>query len=529
MDTSAKSNFSLRDFLDIVFKRKIPILVFFSATFFTVAIGTFLAKPIYEASSQILVKVGRENLYVPTGGRTTMSIRPNPEQFMNSELEILGSRSLVEKVVDSIGPAAMYRSQNNKDQMILGSIVSSDNAIQSALEKAVLTLQHLLKKGKGILSGLRSSSRAQQSPREKAILMTHKALNAQAVKESNVIKVSFKHEDPKMAAIVVNNLVNDYLDHRLKIHKNPKSHKFFQDQSMILKVKLRQAEEKLKSLKKKHDVTSLKEERSILLRQEADLRAAWNRALSQEAETENRIRQLRKQLATTAKTVPQAEETEHNQGLISTLEGRLVELELKQRELLTKYNEGSRLVENVRGEIKMVREKLLEQETKRYETSRSGLNMTHQRLQEQLFGNEVELKALKGKRESLSFQLDNYRKRLNNINAIEVELNELQNQVDMDRQNYQLYLTKIEESRISDAMDREKIASVSVIEPARVPFKPVSPRVLLNMVLAVFLGGFGALGLAFFLEYLNDTLERVEDVERVFQLPVLGSIPELKN
>ena len=529
MDTSVKSNFSLRDFLDILFKRKTPILVFFCVTFFTVAAGTFLAKPTYEASSEILVKIGRENLYVPTGGRTNMLIRPDSEQHMNSELEILGSRSLVEKVVDSLGPAAMYRSQNNQDQAILGGILSSDNAIQSAMEKAVLTLQNALKKGKSILSSLRPPSHAQQSPAEKAILKTQKALNVQAVKKSNVIKVSFKHEDPKMAAIVVNNLVNHYLDHRLKIHKNPKSYKFFQEQSMILKDKVRQTEERLKSLKKQHDITSLSEERSLLLRQEADLRAVLNQTLSQEVETENRIRQLRKQLATTAKTVPQGEETNHNPYLISTLEGRLVELELKQKGLLTKYNEGSRLVKNVRDEIKMVREKLLEQETKRYGKSHSGLNLTYQRMQEQLFGNEVELRAVRGKRESLSAQLDDYKKRLNNMNAIEVELNELQNQVDVDRQNYQLYLAKIEETRISDAMDREKIASVSLIEPARPPFKPVSPKVLLNMMLAVFLGGFGALGLAFFLEHLNDTLERAEDVENVLQLPVLGSIPELKN
>lgn len=529
MDTSRKSNFSVRDLLDIVFKRKTQILVFFSATVFTVAIWTFMAKPTYEASSQILVKVGRENLYVPTGGRTTLSIRPNTAQFMNSELEILGSRSLVEKVVDSIGPVAMYRSPNNRSQGILGNILNSDKTRESALGKGLLRLQQELKKGKSILSSLFSFSHAQQSPREKAILRTQKALNAQGVEESNVIKVSFKHEDPKMAAIVVNNLVNNYLDHRLMIHKNPKSYKFFQGQSLLLKDKLRQTEEKLKFLKKKHDVTSLKEERSLLLRQEADLRAAWNQTLSQAAETENRIRQLRKQLAATAKTVPQEEETEHNQSLISNLEGRLVELELKQRELLTKYNEGSRLVRNVREEIEMVRDKLLEQETKRYEKSRSGINLTHQRLQEQLFGNEVELKALKGKRESLSAHLDNYKKRLNNINSIEVELNELQNQVDVDRQNYQLYLTKIEESRISDAMDKEKIASVSVIEPALLPFKPVSPKVMLNMMFAIFLGCFGALGLAFFFEHLNDTLERVEDVERVLQLPVLGAIPELKN
>jgi uncharacterized protein involved in exopolysaccharide biosynthesis len=529
MDILAQNRVSLRDFLNIVFKRKTQILAFFSVTVFTVAVATFVSEPTYEAASQLLVKIGRENLDVPGSGSTNMVIRPDPEQHINSELEILGSRSLVEKVVNSLGPEAMYKSLNNKDQAILGGIVSSDNAGQSAVKKAILTLQHTFKEAVGILRGIPPFSYAQQSPAEKAILKTQKALNVQAGKKSNVIKVSFKHEDPKMAATVVNNLINHYLDYRLKIHKNPKSFGFFQEQSMILKDKVRQAEGKLSALKKQHDITSVNEERTLVLRQEADLRAALNQTLSQETETENRIRQLRQQLTLTPKTVPQGEESEQDRNLISTLEGRLVELELKQKELLTKYVEGSRLVQNVSEEIKMVREKLLEQENKRYGRSLSGLNVTYQRLQEQLLGNEVELQALRGKRQTQSAQLDDYKKRLNNINAIEMELNEFQNQADVDRQNYQLYLAKIEESRIFDAMDREKITSVSVIEPARPPLKPVSPKVLLNMVLAFFLGGFGAFGLAFFLEYLNDTLERVEDVENVLQLPVLGSIPELKS
>ena len=52
---------------------------------------------------------------------------------------------------------------------------------------------------------------------------------------------------------------------------------------------------------------------------------------------------------------------------------------------------------------------------------------------------------------------------------------------------------------------------------------------MLNLLFAVFLGAFGGLGLAFFFNYIDDSLEQVEDVEKYLQLPVLASIPELKR
>ena len=105
--------------------------------------------------------------------------------------------------------------------------------------------------------------------------------------------------------------------------------------------------------------------------------------------------------------------------------------------------------------------------------------------------------------------------KLDKLNRIEVQFNQLVQQVEVNRENYRLYLTKFEESRISDAMDSEKISSVSLIQPARPPHKPVSPKKMLNIVLAIFLGAFGGLGLAFFMEYLDDKIEKVEDVARV--------------
>jgi len=48
-------------------------------------------------------------------------------------------------------------------------------------------------------------------------------------------------------------------------------------------------------------------------------------------------------------------------------------------------------------------------------------------------------------------------------------------------------------------------------------------------VLGLFLGALGGLGLAFFLEYLDDSLGEIDDVEEQLQLPVLGVLPELQK
>lgn len=536
METLNTSRISLRDFLHVVFKRKSHILLFFFATVCTVAIGSLFVKPTYEASSQILVKIGRENIYVPPSGNVGPVIDWNREEQINSEIELLRGQALAEKVVKSLGLTNIYKSLNPKHRGNLRNLAPGSKELLSPWEKTELLLQdgeiylrNAVKKGKEILRNLRRSAQHQPSPMEKAVIYLQKALKVEGVKRSNVIEISFKHEDPQIAATVVNNLITFYLDRRLQVHKNPQSYKFFQDQSQVVKNKLRQAEGKLEALKKRYNVTSIAEEQSLLLKHEADLRTDFNKTLSQEAETENRIREVRQQLATTPKTISQGEEIDHNPYLINTLQARLVELELREKELLAQYTEQSRLVQNVREEIQMVGEKLAEQETRRYGRSRSGPNPTYQRLQEELFRNEAELKALTAKIETQSVHLADYRKKLEELSRIEVELKALQDEVDLNRQKYRLYLTKFEDSRISNAMDREKIASVSLIESARPPARPVSPKVSLNMLLAVFLGGFGGLGLAFFLEYLDDSLEKPEDVEDALEIPVLASIPEMKK
>jgi len=237
---------------------------------------------------------------VPATGNVNPVVRVDREEQLNSEIEILKGRSLAEEVVKSIGPRAIYPKLEAKGPGIFGGD-SNANPQEMLLNKATLNLQ--------------------------------KELEVKGIKKSNVIEVSFKHQNPKMAATVVNDMVKFFLDRHLEVHKNPHSYKFFKEQSQAYKDNLRKTEGRLQALKAKYNVTSLEEERRLYLTQEANLKNDLNRTIVQEAETKNRVIQIRRQLGITPKTISQGREVEHNPYLINTFEARLVELELKERKL----------------------------------------------------------------------------------------------------------------------------------------------------------------------------------------------------
>jgi uncharacterized protein involved in exopolysaccharide biosynthesis len=504
MDRLQLRTFSLRDLAYVIFKRGYQILFVFLAIVVTVVVVTLNATPIYEAESHVLVKTGRENLYVsPMPASTSQNpvISLNREEQINSEIEILMSPALLEKVAQTVGPMVVYPDLKESGgwlNEILVRFISGDH------EKRM-------------------------SPIEEAVVKLQKDFSVAAIKKSNVIEIKLKNESPQIAAMVLNELVLLYKDQHLEVYKTPQSVKFFKEQSEILISKLKDAEDRLEIFKKQNNVTFLDDEKRLLLSQDSALRQELNGTLSQIAETESRIIQIQRQLGTTPKTVLTGQEIERIPVVINTLQARLMELELKEKELLTKYTDQSRLVQNVREEIKIVHSKLAEQEATQYGRSLSGLNTTYQRLEEDFYRNQAELKALKAKEETQASQLGGYRERLEKLNRISAELNTLQRQVDVDQQNYKLYLTKFEESRISDAMDTEKITNVTQLDPAKPPLKPVSPKVLLNLLIGLFLGVFGGFGMAFLMESLDDRLDKSDDAEKLLQLPVLATIPELKG
>jgi capsular polysaccharide biosynthesis protein len=68
--------------------------------------------------------------------------------------------------------------------------------------------------------------------------------------------------------------------------------------------------------------------------------------------------------------------------------------------------------------------------------------------------------------------------------------------------------------------------SVKIIDKALIPEEPITPNKKLNISMGFMLGLILSLGLVFLIEYLNNTIENEDDVERYLQLPTIGLIPK---
>ena len=95
-----------------------------------------------------------------------------------------------------------------------------------------------------------------------------------------------------------------------------------------------------------------------------------------------------------------------------------------------------------------------------------------------------------------------------------------------NEEKYKTYLAKLEEARIHDELDRQKMTSVSILESASIPIIPNNlPQPLIFYVaIALFLGIAGSIGLAFILEIMSPGMSTPAQAEKRLDLPVLAVI-----
>ena len=140
----------------------------------------------------------------------------------------------------------------------------------------------------------------------------------------------------------------------------------------------------------------------------------------------------------------------------------MAQLKSKEHDLLINYKETNWQVVAIRQEIAETEQFLAKQEQTYHEKALLTITQT--------------LKALRGKEASLNRDMAKYVKELARINSTEMRLTELERNLKVNEENYQLYVKKMEEARVSNAMDKEQMVNISTAEPALPPVKPVKPN-----------------------------------------------------
>jgi uncharacterized protein involved in exopolysaccharide biosynthesis len=358
---------------------------------------------------------------------------------------------------------------------------------------------------------------------ERATLAFHGSLKVEAIPKSNVVRLQFRHPEPELAAHTVNTLLDTFKAKRLEVFSGPKS-SFLEEQMIHYRDQLRESEQRFESFRQEHGVYSLDQQRSLLLSQrsalDTELKATQNRI----EEASKKLSSLQDQQKRISEMVPLGSDSERV-PVVDDAKSRLLALQLKEQELLSKYREESQIVKNVREEKKVVEDFLSRVSNDRTTRTRSGKNPVYEQLQLEIVRTTAEHNALNAKRATIETQAVQLDKDLRNLDLRDKELQQIERDIKNTRQNYETYLGRSEEARISGEMDQQKMVNISVIESASVPTRPVLPRKTLNILLAMVFGAAAGLGLAFLVEYLRSGFLTPESAGRSLGVRVLGTVP----
>jgi uncharacterized protein involved in exopolysaccharide biosynthesis len=355
-----------------------------------------------------------------------------------------------------------------------------------------------------------------------------KNLEIETQKNNNTIFLSFDAQGAKFAQGVLTQLIDFYLDKHITIHRTAGSYGFFDQQAENLHNQLVKTEEELKELKNRSGIASLEEQKKTYVAEIADLRKEINGTESALSVSRAKVESLRKNLAGMSPTVVTQETRGFQNQAADLMRARLYELQMKEQDLLARYTETTQVVQNVRKQIADAQAVLDKEESSRTQVS-TALNVTHQQLDLALRTEMATLSSLDSRLKVQKAQLENDQKGLAQLNQAEARMVSLQRELSLQEVKYRKYSENLEQARIDQALESNKISNISVLQPATASMKPIKPKKSLNLALGLVLGLIGGLGLAFFSEFTDHSIRTPEDVEGDLKLQLLASIPYLKK
>jgi len=221
---------------------------------------------------------------------------------LNSETMIIRSRTVINSTVDSLG-------------------VPEEELPTEDAGWLTLLIESL--SGWMLDVGLREPI----TPREQFFNTIEENLRVEPLPNSNVIKISFKGENPEQSAKIINAIMHGYIQHHLKIFSSAGTSEVYRQQIKRLGQELDRKQKELATYKRKQSVSALNETRSAMVRQQTRLTKELSNTLSALAELQTRYGQ-----GHTKVTLVEEKERNIRFQLIET-KSKLQNLELQQEKI----------------------------------------------------------------------------------------------------------------------------------------------------------------------------------------------------
>jgi succinoglycan biosynthesis transport protein ExoP len=482
----SKNNFEWRDYFRILYRRKWYFLITCIIIYFIGGYWISIQKPTYD--SFVVIEIKR-NSFLGNLGRVIPGISDDYQRYVSLKTQIINSANL-DRLIDRLNLSNDPKIRKAA-QILQASVPNRD-------------LNELIK-----------------------FLLRKKLAKSITVNIFNDnVKITASAQSPDMAYLMVKTITDIFMETFLEreITNVESAQNFNTDQLEAFKTKLEESEKKLNDFKRR--IAQNQNETKVL-----------------DQEAVDRINEAIVTVDLTMKA-----KNEHLDFLTNRLKGKvsgdsypkthsitLIHSEIRSKikqmaNLMTHFSWSSSEVVKVNRSINDLRDNILNEFESYYRGYDSKLDNPTLSLLLDKSITLVDLEIAAEKKENFKQVLENSENSILTEQATELTLSKLQQEVEINRKIYDLFLQQKQGTQIEEAIKRANESKrFNIIEPPRKPIEAKGTGRKLLAIITLCLGAGMGLGLVYLRELLDKSFHTVQEVENFFEIPVIGVISKLEQ
>lgn len=479
---------SLRELVTPLFRRKRVLVGTFLIALTAALLISILVPPQFTSRMSILVNRQRVDPLVTTEATTQMlnTSAAVSEEEINSEAQLLKSRDLLEQVVFANG-----------------------------LQK---------KHGISLLDLLRPKQ-TEADRVERAVRSLAKKIKVVAGTKTNLIEISYSSSNPQLSYEVLNTLGNLYMQKNAAVHRPAGSYKFFAQEAQSYRQAMKASETRLRNFQRQPGAAAPELERTDLALQVTNSIGQMHSDEESIAADRQRIRSDQEQMQATPQRSASQQSTALPDKLLANLEPALVAAETKRAQLALKYDPNYPLVLEADQEVATAKAAVAAAEKTKYVTEATDRDPTFELLRQDLAKTQADLADHRARLVAVKRSIQSLQTQMVDLGQKSMTQQDLLRDLKANESNYLLYLSKREQERTSDALDKTSISNVEIAVPPDIPALPTHGFAVM-LLIGICFASVLAIAMAYLAEYFDSSFHTPAQVVDMLGIPIVVAVPK---
>ena len=461
---------------------------------------TYSQVPMFRTSARVIIQDERTVAVGSLNANDPMYWQDS-DQYNNTQYSILQSRDLARRVVHrlQLQNHPLFNGTAPRRQGVTTMIADARRTLSSAVRSAM---------GQPAAPPVEAPGPEEDAAEAGIISQFLNGVRIAPGVKNRLVDIVYESSDPQFAAIAANALAEEYTAQNLDLRLTTiqKNLLWLTDEVAKQEKKVSDAEAAMTQYRKDQNALSLGDRQNITIARLNALNETVTRQRTERMQKEATYSQV-KSVDPGSDAADAFPVIAASQGVVET-KSKLADLLADKTRLSARYLPNHPEIQKLDIQIRNARETLTAQRARVIETVR----------------NEYETAVAQER--SFSGSLEQQKNEAMELDRKSGDYNVLERQAESDRQLWQSLLKQQKELQV---VSNSRSNNVQLMDRAEVPGAPFSPNARREWFTALIAGLLVAFGLAFGIEYLDDTVKTPEDISKRFALPLLGLVPAIRG